>query len=77
MSPAPNPIDPREPSVSVNLFAPDMIFSKPLIIAIIPSELAIFSIVSAHVFFRRLRLPYFIQQSSLCFASYNYNKSVD
>ena len=75
--PTPNPIDPSEPNVSVNLFAPDMIFSKPLIIAIIPSELAIFSIVSAHVFLRRFKLPYFIQQSSLCFASYNYNKSVD
>lgn len=56
-NPAPRPIVPRVPNVSVNLFAPDIIFSKPLIIEITPSEFAIFSIVSVQVFLRRLRLP--------------------
>ena len=75
--PTPNPIDPREPNVSVNLFTTDIIPFKPLMIEIIASEFAIFSIVSVHVFLRRFNEPYFIQQSSLHFASYNYNKSVD
>ena len=57
MSPAPRLIEPREPNVSVNLFTPDTMLLRPLIIVIIPSELAIFSIVSVQVFLRRLREP--------------------
>ena len=71
------PIVPKEPKEPVILSITERRLFNPLTAPMIASESAICPMVFVHVFERRLRLPYFIQQSSLCFASYNYNKSVD
>ena len=76
-SPAPIPIVPNEPKLPVILSITERRLFNPFTAEIIASEFAICPMVFVHVLERRLRLPYFIQQSSLCFASYNYNKSVD
>ena len=76
-NPAPRPIVPNEPKEDVSLSMTERILFNPLTAPMIASELATFPITFVQVLERRLRLPYFIQQSSLCFASYNYNKSVD
>ena len=75
--PAPSPIVPKEPKDPVILSITERRLFNPLTAPMIASEFAIFPITFVQVLERRLRLPYFIQQSSLCFASYNYNKSVD
>lgn len=75
--PAPRPIVPNEPKDPVILSITERRLFNPLTAPMIASEFAIFPITFVQVLERRLRLPYFIQQSSLCFASYNYNKSVD
>lgn len=46
--------------------------SSALVAVIIPSEFAKFCTKAVHEFESLFRLPYFIQQSSLYFASYNY-----
>ena len=76
-TPEPSPIVPKEPKDSVILSITERILFNPLTAPMIASELATFPTTFVQVLERRLRLPYFIQQSSLCFASYNYNKSVD
>lgn len=76
-NPAPSPILPNEPKEDVILSITERRLFNPLTAPMIASEFAIFPITFVQVLERRLRLPYFIQQSSLCFASYNYNKSVD
>ena len=75
--PAPRPRVPKEPKDPVILSITERRLFNPLTAPMIASEFAIFPITFVQVLERRLRLPYFIQQSSLCFASYNYNKSVD
>ena len=55
--PAPRPIVPKEPKVSVNLLTTDIIPLKPLIMAMIESEFAIFSTVSVNVLPRRFNEP--------------------
>lgn len=75
--PAPRPTVPNEPKEDVILSITERRPFNPLTAPMIASEFAIFPITFVQVLERRLRLPYFIQQSSLCFASYNYNKSVD
>ena len=76
-NPAPSPIVPKEPKDPVILSITERRLFNPLTAPMIASEFAIFPTTFVQVLERRLRLPYFIQQSSLCFASYNYNKSVD
>ena len=76
-NPAPSPIVPNEPKDPVILSITERRLFNPLTAPMIASEFAIFPTTFVQVLERRLRLPYFIQQSSLCFASYNYNKSVD
>ena len=66
------PIEPSEPNASVRLFTP---VKRPLSI-LTPSfkalESTMFSIVSVQVLLSLFNEPYFIQQRSLLFASYNY-----
>ena len=71
-NPAPRPIVPKEPKASVNLFT---LVNKPFNKLTAPfkvSELTIFSTVSVQVLLSLFNEPYFIQQRSLLFASYNY-----